>query len=81
MSYKDKIIDSEWNTGSYESKLSDIKETKMTAKVGLPSILDIKFDQNMSNHQLSIIVMSCDKYSEIWNDFFVCRTSFRRKKS
>ena len=50
LSYKDKIIDSEWYTGSYESKLSDIKETKMTAKVGLPSILDIKFDSNINEY-------------------------------
>ena len=50
LSYKDKIIDSEWYIGSYENKLSDIKKSKTTAKVGLPNMLDIKFDSEIKEY-------------------------------
>ena len=49
--YKDLIIESEWFTGEYKESYKDVMSDKVTAKVGLPGILDFKFD-SVSNYYL-----------------------------
>ena len=51
LSYKDKILDTEWNTGEYKESYTDIQSDKVTAKVGLLSIADFKNDE-LSNYYL-----------------------------
>lgn len=55
LSYKDKIVDGTWYTGEYKEKLSDIKENKTTSKVGLPNIIDIKFNSKVNGYFTSTI--------------------------
>ena len=51
LSYKDKILDTEWYTGEYKESYSDIEKEKVTAKVGVQSIADFKPD-DLSNYYL-----------------------------
>ena len=48
LSYKDKLVESTWNTGVYKDKLSDMKSDSVKAKVGIPSLLDINFDSKVT---------------------------------
>ena len=50
LSYKDKIIDNDYYTGKYVDSISNIKDKKITTKVGIPNILDIKFDSNIKGY-------------------------------
>ena len=50
LSYKDKLIESDYYIGAYQNKLNDVKEKKIKVKVGIPSILDIKFDSNVNSY-------------------------------
>lgn len=49
LSYKDKIISNDYYIGRYKSKLSDIKDKTVNVKVGIPNILDIKFNSNVNS--------------------------------
>ena len=53
LSYKDMIIDDTWYIGSYKNNLNDIKENSLKTKVGIPNILDIKFDSQVTSYFLS----------------------------
>ena len=44
LSYKDKLVETTWNSGIYKDKISDMKNDNVKAKVGIPSLLDINFD-------------------------------------
>ena len=50
LSYKDMLVDSTWYTGAYKNKISDIKDDKVKTKVGIPNMLDIKFDSKVSSY-------------------------------
>ena len=50
LSYKDKLIDTTWYIGSYKGNLSDIKNETVKTKVGIPNILDIKFDSSVKSY-------------------------------
>lgn len=52
LSYKDIIIESDWYIGEYNDSYKDIYSEKVTAKVGLSSIADLKFDTDVSNYYL-----------------------------
>ena len=51
LSYKDKLIETDWYTGEYSNSYSDILKDNITVKVGLTSIIDLKFD-NVNNYYL-----------------------------
>ena len=55
LSYKDKLIEDTWYIGAYKDNLSDIKNDKVNAKVGIPNILDIKFDSSIKSYFTSTI--------------------------
>ena len=55
LSYKNMIIDTTWYIGSYKDNLSDIKEESVKTKVGIPNILDIKFDSNIKSYFTSTV--------------------------
>lgn len=44
LSYKDKLLETTWYTGTYEGSYKDIKNSEVKAKIGLPSIIDFKYD-------------------------------------
>lgn len=46
--YKDLLEEDTWYIGSYTDNLTDIKKETVKTKVGIPNILDIKFDSNVS---------------------------------
>lgn len=48
LSYKDMLVESTWYSGIYKNKMSDLKEEKVVAKVGIPNLLDIKFDSSVN---------------------------------
>lgn len=47
LSYKDMLVETTWEIGSYQNSLNDIKKNTVKKKVGIPNILDIKFDSNV----------------------------------
>ena len=47
---KDKLVDTTWYIGSYKGSLSDIKDETVKTKVGIPNILDIKFDSSVKSY-------------------------------
>ena len=51
LSYKDKLIEADWYIGEYLDSYSDILKEKVTAKVGLTSVIDFKFD-NVNNYYI-----------------------------
>ena len=55
LSYKDMIIDDTWYIGEYKNSLDDIKKDTVTAKVGIPNILDIKFTSTIKLYFTSTI--------------------------
>ena len=50
LSYKKIIIDDTWNIGAFKDSIDDIKNVTVKAKVGIPNILDIKFDSNVKTY-------------------------------
>ncbi len=53
LSYKDILKDTITYNGKYTNKESDISKTKVTKKIGIPSILDIKFESNIKDYYLA----------------------------
>ena len=54
LSYKNMIIDNTWYTGAYKEKISETKDDKVTAKVGIPSLFDINFDSKINAYFTSV---------------------------
>lgn len=52
LSYKDLIIESEWNIGSYVNTYEDITSNKVRAKIGLYDLMNLKFDNEVQNYFL-----------------------------
>ena len=50
LSYKDMLVETTWETGAYKTSVKDIKETTVKTKVGIPNILDIKFDSKVNGY-------------------------------
>ncbi len=50
LSYKDMLIETTWYTGAYKESISDIKSDSVKAKVGIPNLLDIKFDSKVNGY-------------------------------
>lgn len=55
LSYKDMIIDGSWDIGEYKGSIFDIKKDTVKAKVGIPNLLDIKFDSGVKSYFTSTI--------------------------
>ena len=53
LSYNDKLIETTWYVGEYTDSIKDIKEKEDKAKVGIPSLLDMKFDNELKTYFLS----------------------------
>jgi len=51
LSYKDMLVDVEWYTGSYKDSYEDIYAEKITAKVGISNVVDLKLD-DVTNYYL-----------------------------
>lgn len=52
LSYKDLIVESEWNIGSYVNTYEDITSNKVRAKIGLYDLMNLKFDNEVQNYFL-----------------------------
>ena len=55
LSYKDMIIDNTWYIGEYKDSLEDIKKETVKTKVGIPNLLDIKFNSSVKSYFTSTI--------------------------
>lgn len=53
LAYKDLLLDFEVYTGMYDKSYKDIYESKTKVKVGILSIVDLKFDEEISGYYLS----------------------------
>lgn len=60
LSYKDILKNTITYNGEYTNKESDISKTKATKKIGIPSILDIKFESNIKDYYLANKVNAFD---------------------
>lgn len=49
LSYKDLLLDTQWYVGSYNNSYADVYTNKVTSKVGLLSVADLKYDNDISN--------------------------------
>ena len=67
--YKDLIIDTEWYTGEYSDSYKSIKSEKVVAKVGIPSITDLKLDKGVNNYY--VLNGSSDGKSYLYNDYLI----------
>lgn len=52
LSYKDLIVNNDWYIGSYNNDFTNIYKDKVTAKVGLYNIADIKLNNETKNYYL-----------------------------
>lgn len=52
LSYKDLLQEKKWFVGEYNDSYKDIEKEEVTAKVGLTSIEDLKFDNDINNYYL-----------------------------
>lgn len=52
LSYKDMLIDSEWETGKYTDSYSNVDKNIVTAKVGMLSVKDLKLVNNKWGYYL-----------------------------
>lgn len=52
LSYKDLIVESEWNIGSYVNTYEDITSNKVRAKIGLYDFMNLKFDNEVQDYFL-----------------------------
>lgn len=50
LSYKDNLESVDWYIGEYTDKIFDVKNKKVNAKVGIPNILDIKFNSKINGY-------------------------------
>ncbi len=48
LSYKDKLLEVEWEIGQYNNSYKDIEKEKVKAKVGIPSVKDFKYETDNS---------------------------------
>ena len=55
LSYKNMIVDNTWYIGKYKDSIKDIKNDTVKAKVGIPNILDIKFNSEVKGYFTSTI--------------------------
>ena len=55
LSYKDLVIEDTWYIGEYKDSLSDIKNKTVKAKVGIPNLLDIKFNSSIKSYFTSTV--------------------------
>lgn len=53
LSYKDKLVETKWYIGEYNTSYKDVKEDYITSKVGLLNLADIKFDSSLLNYYLT----------------------------
>ena len=53
LTYKDKIVSSDWYVGEYNDSIEDIKKEKVNAKVGIPNIIDIHFNSSVNGYYTS----------------------------
>lgn len=52
LDYKDLLQDTTIYTGDYNNRENDLTKEKITKKIGIPNILDIKFDNEVTNYYL-----------------------------
>lgn len=55
LTYKDMIMENTWYIGEYKDNISDIKKDTVKAKVGIPNMLDYKFDSSVKSYFTSTI--------------------------
>lgn len=53
LSYKDLLLENEWNIGKYTKSYKDIESEKVKSKVGLLSITDLKFGDDTNYYLLN----------------------------
>ena len=53
LSYKNMLINTSWNIGSYKDSYGDIKKDTVEAKVGIPNLLDIKLPSSVNGYYTS----------------------------
>ena len=52
LSYKDKLIESEWYVSNYKTSYKDVETDKVKAKVGLLNVSDLKLNSKLSDYFL-----------------------------
>ena len=56
LSYKDLLIDATWYIGGFKDSLSDIKDKTVKSKVGIPNLLDVKFNSDVNSYFTSTAI-------------------------
>lgn len=52
LSYKNLIVDSKWNVGSYVNTYEDVTRNQVSAKIGLYDLMNLKFDNEVQDYFL-----------------------------
>ena len=52
LSYKDILIEEEWNNGLFKGSYKDVIDKKVKSMVSIPSVMDLKFNSDISNYLL-----------------------------
>lgn len=53
LSYKNLLVDKEWNIGAYTNSYTDCESKKVKAKLGMLSMEDLKFNNELQDYYLS----------------------------
>lgn len=53
LTYKDLLVEKEWNVGTYNNSYKDCESKKVKAKVGALSMMDLKFNSDLQDYFLS----------------------------
>ena len=64
LSYKDILVEEEWNVGVFAGKYSDVTTKKVKAKIGLLNMQDIKFNDSLDNYFL--VTSNKDEYIYVY---------------
>lgn len=66
LSYKNLLIENNWYDGEYQNSIYDVLNTSALSYVGIPNILDIKFNHFSDNYYLSTNI---DKYMITYGNY------------
>lgn len=75
--YKDKLLDTKWNTGVYQNSYKDIEENSLEAKIGLYSLEDLKFNNELQDY---FLLNGVDTFSYLYgNELVTSKPNISRK--
>ena len=77
MTYRDQLVSTNWYTGHYNGKYNDIMSNSVEAYIGLPTVMDLKFDSDFGYYLMTPVSDSKVYYYD--NDLSASAVETQRK--